>query len=301
MDHHLGDTAVRALIALFAMLAATAARAHAEWQLAGGGQEFIVAAMLLSGVLYARGLSRLWKAAGRGRGVARGEAWCYATGWGAVGVALLSPLDAVGEHLFSAHMLQHEVLMLAAAPLLVAGRPLATWSWALPVTMRLRITRALAAPAWSVVWTSITRPLSAWALHAAALWGWHAPALFAAARVDPLLHALQHASFFVTALLFWWSLLRPHARGGMAGGALLYLFTTMLHTGALGALLVFASEVWYPANSVAAAEWGWTALEDQQIGGLIMWIPGGLVYLAIALLLLGRALAAPAAGRTVYR
>lgn len=77
----------------------------------------------------------------------------------------------------------------------------------------------------------------------------------------------------------------------MPGGALLYLFTTMLHTGALGALFVFSNGVWYPANSVAAPAWGWTALEDQQIGGLIMWIPAGLVYLAVALLLLGRMLA----------
>jgi putative membrane protein len=300
MDHHLGHTAVRALIALLLMLAPTAARAHAEWQLTGAGQEFIVAAMVVTGVLYARGLSRLWSAAGRGRGVTRGEASCYAIGWIAVGLALLSPLDAVGEHLFSAHMLQHEVLMIVAAPLLVVGRPLATWSWALPEAIRFRITRAVTRPAWAAAWSVVTRPVSAWTLHAAALWGWHAPALFTVARADPLVHALQHASFFLTALLFWWSLLRPHARRAMPGGALLYLFTTMLHTGALGALFVFSNDVWYPANGAAAADWGWTALEDQQVGGLIMWIPGGMVYPAIALMLLGRALAVPAAGRALH-
>lgn len=300
MDHHVGDTAVRALSVVLLTLVSKAAHAHSEWQLTGGGQEFIVAAMFVTAVLYARGLSRLWNAAGRRRGVTHGEAWCYVIGWVAVGVALLSPLDAAGEHLFSAHMVQHEVLMLVAAPLLVVGRPLAAWSWGLPGAIRLRITRAFAAPAWAAMWRAITRPLPAWTLHAAALWGWHAPALFMAARADPFLHALQHLSFFFTALLFWWSLLRPHARGAMAGGALLYLFTTMLHTGALGALFVFSNAVWYPANSRAAAEWGWTALEDQQIGGLIMWIPGGFVYLAVALALLARALAARPAGRTAY-
>jgi putative membrane protein len=301
MDHHLGDTAMRALIVLLVMGVPAAAHAHAEWQLTGGGQEFIVAAMLLTAALYARGLSRLWKAAGRGRGVTRSEACCYAIGWTAVAVALLSPLDAVGEHLFSAHMVQHEMLMLIAAPFIVVGRPLATWSWGLPAAVRSRVTHAFAAPAWSAMWCAITRPLSAWTLHAAALWVWHTPALFMAARADAFLHALQHASFFFTALLFWWSLLRPHARGVMTGRALLYLFTTMLHTGALGALFVFSNEVWYPANSVAAPEFGWTALDDQQIGGLIMWIPGGLVYLAVALLLLARALAARPAGGTAYR
>ncbi len=255
--------------------------------------------MLLSAVLYARGLSNLWSTAGGGRGVTHGAAWCYAAGWIALGLALLSPLDATGERLFSAHMVQHEILMLVAAPLLVIGRPLATWSWALSPASRARIGRAVAHPAWAAAWTVITRPASAWALHAVALWGWHAPALFAAARADPLVHALQHASFFLTALLFWWSLLRPQARRSFSGGALVYLFTTMLHTGALGALFVFSGELWYPQNGVAAAEWGWTPLEDQQLGGLIMWIPGGLVYLVAALVLLGRALTR-AGGKEAY-
>lgn len=301
MDNDVGDTAVRALIAALVLLAPAAARAHAEEQLTGGEDALILALMAATAALYAIGLLRLWRAAGRGRGVTRGEALSYAAGWIAVGIALLSPLDTAGERLFTAHMVQHELLMLVAAPLLVLGRPLATGSWALPARLRYRITAAFAYPAWTAAWRAITRPACAWALHAAALWGWHAPALFLAAREDALVHALQHASFFVTALLFWWSLLRPHARRALPGSGLLYLFTTMLHTGALGSLFVFANQVWYPANSTAAAAWGWSALEDQQLGGLVMWIPGGLVYVAAALVLLARAIGEHPGRRAAYR
>lgn len=300
MDHDVDDSAVRALTGVFLLVVCGPAGAHTGWVADGNGQAFIVVAMLTAGALYASGLVQLWRAAGRGRGVTRGEAWCYASGWAALAVALLSPLDAMGERLFAAHMVQHELLMLLAAPLLVIGRPLATWSWALPARMRYAATRALANPAWAAAWHAITRPLAAWLLHAAAVWGWHAPALFNAARAGPWMHILQHASFLGTALLFWWSLLRPHPRRAMPGGALIYLFTTMVHTGLLGGLFVFSRTVWYPENSTGAAQWGWTALEDQQLGGLIMWIPGGLVYLAVALLLLARVLSPPG-GKAAYR
>jgi len=282
---------MRAVIAVLLAIAPIAAHAHAEWRWTEPGQQAILVLMLVAGLLYGRGLTLLWRAAGTGRGVSRAAAASYAIGWLALGVALLSPLDGAGETLFAAHMLQHEVLMLVAAPLMVLGRPLATWSWAFAPGARTRITRALQSASWKRVWSALTRPLTAWCLHAAAIWGWHAPALFNAARSDAAIHALQHASFLFSALLFWWSLLRPQSRGVRAGGALLYLFTTMIHTGALGALFVFSDTVWYPANSAAGAHWGLTPLEDEQLGGLIMWIPGGFVYLAVALALFARMLA----------
>jgi cytochrome c oxidase assembly factor CtaG len=136
------------------------------------------------------------------------------------------------------------------------------------------------------VWRAVTHPLAAWAIHAAALWVWHMPALFQATLKSDLVHTLQHLSFLGSALLFWWALI--HGRRGLMGygAAVLYMFTTSLHSGVLGALITFARSAWYPAYANSTASWGLTPLEDQQLGGLIMWIPAGLVYVVAALALM---------------
>jgi cytochrome c oxidase assembly factor CtaG len=180
-------------------------------------------------------------------------------------------------------MVQHELLMLAAAPLLVLGRPLAAWAWALPAGARRALPASLHRHWLAAGWSALTAPLAAWALHAAALWLWHVPRWFEAALHHAPLHALQHASFLATALLFWWAVLGPEARSRRAGLAIVLLFTTMLHTGALGALLALAPTPWYAHYAEAAVRFGADALQDQQLGGLIMWIPGSVAYLAVAL------------------
>jgi cytochrome c2 len=136
----------------------------------------------------------------------------------------------------------------------------------------------------------LTTPLAAWSIHAAALWIWHLPGPYQSTLSSGTMHFLQHASFLGSALLFWWALL--HGREGVMGygTAVLYVFTTMLHTGLLGALLTFSPTVWYPAYYATTAPWGLTALEDQQLGGLIMWIPAGLIYIVAALALMARLL-----------
>jgi mono/diheme cytochrome c family protein len=96
-------------------------------------------------------------------------------------------------------------------------------------------------------------------------------------------HGLQHSSFLLTALLFWWSVLPAAMLRNRHGGAILSLFSTMIYTGGLGALLTLAQMAWYPAYGEAAALWGLTPLEDQQIAGLIMWVPGGVTYLLATL------------------
>lgn len=296
MDTCLGGVAVRAVILLACCSFALPAAAHGGWIGGDEWQWLILAALLGTGALYFIGVRRLWAAAGKGRGVSARAAASFAGGWAALAAALLSPLDAWSEQLFAAHMVQHELLILVAAPLLVLGRPLAPWSWAVSARARARAGAVVRHRLLAAAWRGVASPLGAWIIHAAALWIWHAPALFVAARVHQDLHALQHASFLASAMLFWWALLRPHAPRGVSGSALVYLFTTMVHTGALGALLVFSRSVWYPLSSVQAPLWGLTPLEDQQLGGLIMWIPGGLVYLGAALLLLARALTRPRSG-----
>ena len=183
----------------------------------------------------------------------------FAAGWFSLLLALLSPLASLATTRFWIHMLQHEVIMLVAAPLLVLASPLGSVARALP--------RGVAQ--WLYGPLRYVSPLVAWLLHAAALWIWHVPRLFNAAVQNEAVHGAQHASFFLSALLFWWSIFRNPV-SPIVGVCVL---TTMIHMGLLGALLTLAPVSLYP---------GYT-LGDQQLGGLIMWVPAGFVMLAAGL------------------
>jgi putative membrane protein len=262
-------------------LAALPAQAHHPAAAQSTGIAWTIALLGASAALHALGTARLWRRAGYGRGIGAAALARWWSGWLVLAFALLSPLDTLGAQLFSAHMVQHELLMVVAAPLLVTGRPLEAWAWAIAPRWRSAIAH-VRLPALSGLWVAATDAPGAWCLHALALWAWHVPALFAASLADEAIHALQHASFLGTALLFWWSVLpRPGFRAG--GAALASVFTTMMHTSALGALLTFAPRAGYAGPGAAA--YGLTALEDQQLGGLVMWVPGGMAYLVAGLLL----------------
>lgn len=242
----------------------------------------------LATAVYLAGLGRLWRRAGRGRGIPRRRAACYVAGIAAIAVALVSPVDAVSEALFWVHMIQHLLLMVVAAPLLVLGRPALAAVWALPRTARARI-----AGLWArrrgprTAWRALTHPVTVLVLHVAALWAWHVPVLYEAALADRWVHHLAHASFFLTALLFWWVVVHV-GRGRLPGhgAAMAYVFATLLQGGLLGALITFAPRPWYAAHAPGTAAWGVDPLLDQQLAGTLMWVPTGLVYAAAALLLL---------------
>lgn len=241
-----------------------------------GFEWWLVALLAASAGLYAMGVRRLWQRAGRGRGIARADAARFAAGWLALCAALLSPIDTLAAALFSVHMVQHELLMVVAAPLLVLARPLEAWTWALRPAWRKALAGVARFGPLRAAWRACTEPIGAWTLHAVALWAWHVPVLFNAALANEAVHVAQHSCFFISALFFWWS---AFARGAWHGGAsVAALFTTMMHTSALGALLTFAPTPWYAHYSGASA-FGLSALEDQQLGGLVMWVPGGLAYL----------------------
>jgi len=241
-------------------------------------EPLVVVSLIISAVLFIVGLRRC-------KSLRTWEAFCFAGGWLALFVALVSPLHAWGRVLFSAHMTQHEVLMLVAAPLLVLGRPLVVFLWALPLNWSRRIGNLGKISSINRLWQVITIPFVAWIVHAIALWTWHIPILFEAVQRNEAIHTAQHLSFFISALLFWWALIHG-PQGAMGyGAAVLYLFTTSVHSGVLGALLTVARSVWYPSYAGLTTSWGLTPLEDQQLGGLIMWIPAGLVYLIAGLAL----------------
>jgi len=262
------------------------------WTLAPG----VIVSLAIGAWLYARGVRALWSAAGRGRGVARWRAACFAGGMLTVALALLSPIDAVGSALFSVHMTQHMLLVVVAAPLIMLGDPPTAMLWAFSVGARRRI--GLAWREWRVgraIWHQLRRPLVAWTLHVGALWLWHLPTLYGAALRDERIHVLEHATFFLTALLFWSVLTerRPRHRLNVGAGTL-YLFTAALQCTLLGALMSFARHAWYFGHYGTTAAWGLTPLEDQQIAGLIMWIPAGTAYLVALIPTVLPALRAPA-------
>ena len=261
------------------------------WTAARDAGLIVPSLLLLLAGAYALGVRRLWLGAGRGRGVRRWRVWCYDAGLAMLGLALVSPLDAMSETLVSAHMVQHMLLIGAAPPLIVLGLPGVALPWAMPRRAR-RTVAAWWRRAGAVrvharrAWKAATAPALVWLPHALVLWSWHAPAAYEAALRRAPLHALEHATFLATAMLLWWSVIRPSRRRRARDGAgFLVVALTMLQTGALGALLAFATRPWYVGDAGGTATWGLTPLEDQQWAGLIMWIPGGMLYLAAAVVL----------------
>ncbi|CAD6562496.1 hypothetical protein LMG24235_07751 [Paraburkholderia sabiae] len=254
-------------------------------------EPWVVALMAVSIAAYVTGYWRLRNRASLRSHSARVRATHligFLSGWVALALALFSPLDTLSGALFSAHMVQHESMMLIAAPLLVAGRPLGVWMWALPRRARAGVGRCVRADGFSSCWRGLTTPLTAWLLHAVALWAWHMPTMFQAALLHPWIHSLQHASFLLTALLFWWTVAGEGARRQTGGHAMLSLFTTMVHTGALGALITLAPGLWYPLYAEPCSAMGVDPLHDQQLGGLIMWVPAAAAYLIGALAIAAR-------------
>jgi cytochrome c oxidase assembly factor CtaG len=284
---------MRAYVLLLALLVPGQALAHAghvHWTEIGTTwtwDPWVTLPLALSGGLYATGVARLWHRAGVGRGVRLWHAGCFSLGWTLLVLALVAPLHWLGERLFVAHMVEHEILMAASAPLLIAARPVGAMLWALPQAWRRGIGGIGRVPALSRAWSFLTNAPIATIVHGAALWIWHIPFFYEAALADPWIHWLQHVTFFSTALLFWRALLQGPERARAYGAAVFYLFVTSLHTGFLGILLAIARQPIYPVQTGAAPEWGLTQLEDQQLAGLVMWIPAGLVYAGAALLLAG--------------
>jgi putative membrane protein len=242
--------------------------------------------LCVSGALYVIGLARLWRRAGVGRGISTANAACFAAGWFTLALSLLSPLHALGETLFAAHMVQHVLLIAIAAPLLVLGRPGGALSWGLPLAWRRGLGTLVRARPVAAGWAWMTNPLVATILHGVTIWAWHLPGLFEAALANPWLHWLEHATFLATAVLFWWAMLGRPARVHSYGISVACLFVTLLHSSFLGTLLTLSSRLWY-APAPAAAAWGLSPMEDQQLAGLIMWIPGGALYTVAALALAG--------------
>ena len=202
----------------------------------------------------------------------------FLAGWTVLTLALVSPIHAAGEQSFTMHMIEHELIMLVATLLLAASGVGATLAWGLPRPLRRAIGSRWSSPL-QMAWRRLAEPVTATTVQALVMWGWHAPVLFDRALESGGWHMAQHASFLLSSLLFWWAMLHP--RGGIAGYGLsaACLFVTSLVGGALGALMSVSQSPWYADYAAMGVSGiGLDPTTDQQLAGLVMWIPGGLVH-----------------------
>jgi putative membrane protein len=277
---------VRRLAGLALLLAASPALAH-EGGHSGTGwtmTPLVTVPLALAALVYAAGLARLRARSDRGRKALSRDAALFAIGWLTLAGALTSPLHRAGETSFTMHMIEHEIVMLVSALLLVAARPGAVLLWAFPAGFR----RPLGAVGRWGLWRVLADPFVATFIQGAVIVVWHVPRLFDLALGSAAWHVAQHLSFVLSALLFWWAML--HGRGGPLVAAAC-LFVTAMIGGGLGALMTLSSSPWYEGYAaLGLTPSGLTPEQDQQLAGLIMWVPGGAWHLAASLWFLMRAL-----------
>lgn len=250
------------------MLLAHAGGNHSLTYLAGPALTLLVAA-----VIYARGLTRL---PGQARRPWLLRATAFYLALLILGVALASPLESAAERALSMHMLQHVLLLLIAPPLLVLGRPVTMAAIALPPQWSRSLRYLRMSRSGSI--RPQLRPVVAWLLTAPLLWAWHLPGLYEAAIRHPIVHMAEHVSFLAAGATVWAVALGSlrHRRRAY-GSAVMVLLSTSLGSAALGALLTFAPVSIYDIYN-GRSYLGLTPLEHQQLAGVIMWVPGSIVY-----------------------
>ena len=208
----------------------------------------------------------------------RHRRWLFMGGLAAILLALVSPVDTYEGVLFSVHMVQHLLLEMVAAPLIVLSAP---------ITLALRAAgpsarRPMLAVLHSQPARWVTFPIVTWFLFAAVNWGWHFSALYNVALENDLVHYFEHASFLIAALLFWWPAIGPDPQPWHIPHPvrLLYLFLAMPQNSFLGVALLSTERVLYLHYVTVVRTWGPTPLDDQHLGGALMWVLGDIVFLA---------------------
>ena len=242
--------------------------------------------LIVGAILYVRGWRVLHRVAAERFPAWR--LWAYLCGLGTLWLAVASPLETFSGLLLSAHMVQHLLLLSVAPPLILLGAPMLPLLRGLPRGFaRDGLGPFLAWPALRRFFRGLTHPVVCWLGMVVSLCAWHVPAAFELALRSPAWHKVEHACFFITALLFWWPVLRPFpSRPHWPLWTIpLYLLAADLVNTALCAILSFSEHVLYPAYANAPRLFGMSALSDQVSAGVIMWVPGSLAFLVPATVL----------------
>jgi len=259
---------------------------HGELPLAWVGPPAVLAGIAAAAIVYARGMRRYRRCL-----PARIPSWrqiAFLAGLGCIWLALASPIDDMAEVRVSAHMAQHILLLTAAPALLLLGYPVLPLARGLPGWLRRAIVRPLAQQRWlRSALHALTHPIAALLISSVILWGWHAPAPFQLALRVPVVHVVEHGSFVVAGLLYWWPVIQPWpSRPRMPAAAVIpYLLLADLQNTVLAAVLTFADRVLYPFYQTLPSGTLAAALEDQVLAGVLMWVPMSLAYLVPAALL----------------
>jgi putative membrane protein len=241
--------------------------------------------LLLDWIAWLLALALLAYLAGLVRSRRRPAAWrvaLFAIAWTLLAISLFGPVEHWAHASLAGHMTQHMILLAIAPPLLLLARPMPQYMLALPAGLRRRIGPTLG----RIYGHTASMPVIAFVAHGLVIWLWHLPVPYQLALEHRLVHDAEHLLFFGTGLWFWWSLIAPGRLGqGSFGTAIVLAVLTMMHTGMLGALMTFAPQLLYPEHPAGFA--GFDQLSDQQLAGLLMWVPGGLIYAVAALALTG--------------
>ena len=265
------------LLATPTVLAATA---DVPWWAAWEADWSAIMAMLGIGALYLRGELQRRRQTGQAR---PGRVAAFATGWAVALLALVSPVAGLSGELLWVHMIQHLLLIIVAAPLLALGAPQAAIRRAVGPGARGALSRGIRRISLRrTTWAPPTIVIAA-ATHAASFWVWHAPGLYDLAVENAAVHLLEHAFFLGSGVWFWMAVVAATRRGRRQHGlATLCLGGLIAQGGVLGALLTFTSQSVYDVYDGAR---GFTALQDQELAGAIMWVPPGFVYATVGIAL----------------
>lgn len=273
----------------------------------------VIIVLALAGTLYTRGWWRLRRRshhAGKSYRSTSHMRWRLTSGWRLVSywfglfliaLALLSPIDSLGQQLFLMHMVQHLLLIMFAPPLLLLANPMPVILWGLPDSWRRAAGRGLGillhreSPVRKGI-RQVTTAGIIWLIWVIAVIGWHDPGMYNWALRNEFAHDLEHMTFFLVSMLFWWHVIgagpRIHKQAGYAGrvGLLIAAIPANMLT---GIVLAFTTSVVYTYYEAVPRLWGIDALTDQRIGGIIMWVPGSMMFIVAALILIGQMVNTP--------
>ena len=232
-----------------------------------------------------------------GRLQSLGSGWrltTYLVGCFLVALALLSPLEVLSGQLFFMHMIQHLFLVMCAPPLLLMANPFPVLLWGMPSGIRRWVGSGFCRHAsFRRALVLLTRPGLVWLYFVVLYVGWHDPAAYDAALRSDIIHDIEHLSFFVASLLYWWHVTaagpRVHA-GFHYGWRIAYLLVTVPVNMLIGIVITFARQPIYHYYTEVPRPWNLSVMEDQMLGGVIMWIPGSMMLLIAVLVIVARIL-----------
>lgn len=210
----------------------------------------------------------------------------YLAGMGTLAMALMSPVDQLGGQLFFMHMIQHKLSIMVAAPLIWLGNPFPIGVWGLPGAGRRAVGAVLnqESPVRSAL-AAVTQPFVAWIAFVFVYIGWHDPGAYNAALRNGFVHDVQHITFFITAMLFWWHVIgaAPRLHKSVSPWVAIAMLIGVIPFNAIAGFVIANNDaVIYTYYESVPRIWGFSVLEDQAVGGVIMWIPGSEMFFQAA-------------------